>query len=168
MIISKWKITSPIVQFKISEKIRKHHPYVDHLRALHRWWKPILVKTVVGRIGLRLVSWWGARWWVLCTKDRALCTSTMYNHRPPLSITIITLTSVPQMNRHQSDFWCLRAFSGAHIGANSGAMACGHHFHRCNHQYCIVWSAICATCIMENGAESDLKVLSSSSSWRCL
>ena len=92
----------------------------------------------------------------------------------PSIITIImhtihlVLTSVPQMNRHQSDFWCLRAFSGAHFGANSGAMACGHHFQRCNHQYCIVWSAICATCIMENGAESDLKVLSSSSPWRCL
>ena len=137
MIISKWKITSPIVQFKISEKIRKHHPYVDHLRALHRWWKPILVKTVVGRIGLRLVSLWGARWWVLCTKDRALCTSTMNNHRPPLLLLHLVLTSVPQMNWHQSDFWCLRAFSGAHFGANSGAMACGHHFQRCNHQYCI-------------------------------
>ena len=167
MIISKWKITSPIVQFKISEKIRKHHPYVDHLRALHRWWKPILVKTVVGRIGLRLVSWWGARWWVLCTKDRVLCTGTMYNHRLHCHYYIV-LTSVPQMNRHQSDFWCLCALSGAHFGAISSAMACGHHFHRCNHQYCIVWSAICATCIMENGAESDLKVLSSSSPWRCL
>ena len=51
----------------------------------------------------------------------------------------LVLTSVPQMNWQQSDFWCLRAFSGAHFGANSGAMACGHHFHRCNHQYCIVW-----------------------------
>ena len=114
--------------------------YVDHLRALHRWWKPILVKTVVGRIGLRLVSLWGARWWVLCTNQRQ---SPLHQDDEQLTITIIThlhvmvLTSVPQMNWHQSDFWCLCAFSGAHIGANSGAMACGHHFQRCNHQYCI-------------------------------
>ena len=93
--------------------------------------------------------WWdGSVWgWWACegpdgefyapTKDRALCTSTMNNHRPPLLLLHLVLTSVPQMNWHQSDFWCLRAFSGAHFGANSGAMACGHHFQRCNHQYCI-------------------------------
>ena len=131
------KLLRPLSNSTSLRKIRKHHPYVDHLRALHRWWKPILVKTVVGRIGLRLVSLWGARWWVLCTKDRALCTSTMNNHRPPLLLLHLVLTSVPQMNWHQSDFWCLCAFSGAHFGANSGAMACGHHFQRCNHQYCI-------------------------------